>query len=95
MLERALKLKKALYNAALTDKNLVKYKLSENEWIIVSEIHKLMQVCNLLINVIFVLHVYFLIILYFICNISRKVQILLLDNFIPLFYLAFQPIVIY
>ncbi|GES98582.1 zinc finger BED domain-containing protein RICESLEEPER 2-like [Rhizophagus clarus] len=31
MLERALKLKKALYNAALTDKDLAKYKLADNE----------------------------------------------------------------
>lgn len=59
MLERALKLKKALHNIALTDKDLVKYKLSDNEWTITSEIHKLMQVCNLLINVTFILYIYF------------------------------------
>ncbi|GBB97683.1 hypothetical protein RclHR1_30390002 [Rhizophagus clarus] len=43
MLERILKLKKALYNATLTDKDLAKYKLADNKWIIINEIHKLMQ----------------------------------------------------
>jgi len=44
MLERALKLRKALDNTAITIKELVKYKLSDSEWIIVNEIHKLLQV---------------------------------------------------
>jgi hypothetical protein len=95
MLERALKLKKALHNIALTDKDLVKYKLSDNEWTITSEIHKLMQVCNLLINGYIYIAYLFSIILYFIYSISRKVQILLQDNFTPPFHLVFQPIIIY
>ena len=94
MLERALKLKKALHNATVIDKDLIKYKLSDNEWIIIDEIYKLMQICNLLINI-----------LYnnnndnnnfcFICSILRKVQIFLQDIFILLFHLAFQHITIY
>ena len=46
MLKRALKLKKAFHNTTVTDKDLIKYKLSNNEWIIIDEIHKLMQVFN-------------------------------------------------
>jgi len=46
MIERALKLRKALDNTAVTVKDLAKYKLSDNEWIIIDEIHKLMQVIN-------------------------------------------------
>ena len=53
MLKRALKPKKTFYNAIVINKNLIKYKLSDNEWIIINEIHKLMQVCNLLINILY------------------------------------------
>ena len=44
MIERALNLRKALDNTAITIKELVKYKLSDSEWIIINEIHKLLQV---------------------------------------------------
>lgn len=49
MLERALKLKQALHNLASSDRDLINYLLTENEWNCISEIHELLQVCNLLI----------------------------------------------
>jgi hypothetical protein len=35
MLERALKLRKALDNTALTINDLIRYRLSDNKWIII------------------------------------------------------------
>jgi hypothetical protein len=60
MLERALKLRKALDNTAVTIKDLIRYRLSDNEWIIIDEIHELMQVCNLLTNIL----IYYIYIIY-------------------------------
>jgi hypothetical protein len=60
MLERALKLRKALDNTALTIKDLIRYRLSDNEWIIIDEIHELMKVCNLLTNIL----IYYIYIIY-------------------------------
>jgi hypothetical protein len=57
MIERALKLKQALHNLASTDRDLLSYLLSDNEWNCILEIHELLQVCNLLI--IFYLKMHF------------------------------------
>jgi hypothetical protein len=49
MIERALKLRVALHNLASSDRDLSKYLLLDDEWDCVIEIHKLLQVCNLII----------------------------------------------
>ena len=50
ILDQALLLKKALHVVASSDNNLKKYILLDNEWDCINEIHKFLQVCNLLIN---------------------------------------------
>lgn len=52
MLERALLLKNALHNIALSDEKLNIYILSNYEWNCIKEIHEFLQVCNLFKNFI-------------------------------------------
>ncbi len=54
MINRTLTLKPALHIIALLDQDLKKYVLSDNKWDYIKEIHKFLQVCNLLKNFFYI-----------------------------------------
>ncbi len=54
MINRALTLRLTFHIIASSDQDLKKYVLLDNEWDCIKEIHKFLQVCNLLKNFFYI-----------------------------------------